>query len=91
MAKKTVIFPIALLLFSAYMIYAMITLQTELAQNKKILAEKQAQISELQVSNEELSELLNNGSQKELIERAAREKLGFVYANEEIYEDISGK
>ena len=91
MAKKTVIFPIALLLFSAYMIYAMIMLQTELAENKKILAEKQAQISELQVSNEELSELLNNGSQKELIERAAREKLGFVYANEEIYEDISGK
>ena len=91
MAKKTVIFPIALLLFSAYMIYAMITLQTELAQNKKILADKQAQISELQVPNEELSELLNNGSQKELIERAAREKLGFVYANEEIYEDISGK
>ena len=69
----------------------MIMLQTELAENKKILAEKQAQISELQVSNEELSELLNNGSQKELIERAAREKLGFVYANEEIYEDISGK
>ncbi|MBQ2391749.1 MAG: septum formation initiator family protein [Clostridia bacterium] len=91
MAKKTIIFPIALLLFSAYMIYAMIMLQTELAENKKILAEKQAQISELQVSNEELSELLNNGSQKELIERAAREKLGFVYANEEIYEDISGK
>lgn len=91
MAKKTIIFPIALLLFSAYMIYAMIMLQTELAGNKKILAEKQAQISELQVSNEELSELLNNGSQKELIERAAREKLGFVYANEEIYEDISGK
>ena len=91
MAKKTIIFPRALLLFSAYMIYAMIMLQTELAENKKILAEKQAQISELQVSNEELSELLNNGSQKELIERAAREKLGFVYANEEIYEDISGK
>ena len=91
MAKKTIIFPIALLLFSAYMIYAMIMLQTELAENKKILAEKQAQISELQVSNEELSELLNNGSQKELIERAAREKLGFVYANEEIYEDNSGK
>ena len=91
MAKKTVIFPIALLLFSAYMIYAMITLQTELAQNKKILAEKQAQISELQVSNEELSELLNNGSQMELIERGAREILGFVYAYEEIYEDISGK
>ena len=44
----------------------------------------------LKISNKELESLLENGSHDELVERAAREKLGFVYANEEIYEDIKG-
>ena len=68
----------------------MISLQSELVEQRKVLSQRQKQISELRVSNEELKSLLKNGSQKELVERAARDKLDFVYINEEIYEDIKG-
>lgn len=88
---KSVIFRIALLLVAVYTIYSMISLQTQLAQSKSILEQKQALIHEKQISNEQLQDLLENGSEQELIERAAREKLDYVYANEEVYEDLSGK
>ena len=68
----------------------MISLQSQLVSSRKVLAMKQDEISVLKVSNEELDALLKNGSHNELVERAAREKLGFVYANEEIYEDVKG-
>ena len=88
---KSVIFRIALLLVAVYTIYSMISLQTQLAQSKSVLEQKQALIHENQISNEQLQDLLENGSEQELIERAAREKLDYVYANEEVYEDLSGK
>ena len=66
-------------------------LETQLAQSKSVLEQKQALIHEKQISNEQLQDLLENGSEQELIERAAREKLDYVYANEEVYEDLSGK
>ena len=51
---------------------------------------KQSEITQLEISNKELANLLKNGAHEELIERAAREKLDFVYANEEIYQDVKG-
>lgn len=36
-------------------------------------------------------DLLKNGSREDIIEQAARERLGYVYPNEEIYTDISGE
>ena len=68
----------------------MISLQTELVAERKVLSQAQEKISSYKVSNKELQDLLKNGSQQELVEKAARDKLGFVYANEEIYEDIKG-
>lgn len=88
--SKRIIFKVSIMLFAFYLIYSMISLQTKLVAERKILNQKQETISSYQISNKELEELLENGSQKELVENAAREKLGFVYANEEIYEDIKG-
>lgn len=87
---KRVVFKVSIVLLSFYLVYSMISLQTQLIASRKILAQKQQEISEIKVSNDELESLLNNGSHEELVERAARDKLGFVYANEEIYEDIKG-
>jgi cell division protein FtsB len=39
---------------------------------------------------EEPKILLSSDSNKELIEKAARERLGFVYPNEQVLVDISG-
>ena len=50
---------------------------------EKIKAEKTAQI-------EYLSNLLESGNEKKIIEKAARERLGYVYADEQIFIDVSG-
>ena len=89
--KKSVFFRVALLLFAGYTIYSMIALQSELINSRKLLSEKQELIAQRQITNDELEYLLSSGSEKDLIERAARDKLDYVYANEEVYEDISGK
>lgn len=86
-----VILRLALLALSVYMVYSMISLQSQLASKKHELEENQRIISEQKMSIDEIKELLKNGSKDDLIERAARDKLDFVYKNEEIYEDISGK
>ena len=81
---------IALLAFAVYTIYSMISLQAVLAKNREILDNKNKEISQRQITNSELEHLLTK-SKDEIIERAAREKLDYVYQNEEVYEDIAGK
>ncbi|MGN0172887.1 MAG: septum formation initiator family protein [Acutalibacteraceae bacterium] len=88
--RKRIVFKVAILLLAFYLVYSMISLQTELVAERKVLSQAQEKISSYKVSNKELQDLLKNGSQQELVEKAARDKLGFVYANEEIYEDIKG-
>lgn len=88
---KNIILRVALLAFSVYMVYSMISLQAQLASKKRELEENQRVISQQNMSIDEIKELLKNGSKDDLIERAARDKLDFVFKNEEIYEDISGK
>lgn len=87
---KRIIFKFSILALALYLVFSMISLQSDLVEQRKVLKEKQKQISELRVSNDELKSLLKNGSQKELVERAAREKLDFVYSNEEVYLDRKG-
>ena len=60
-------------------------------------SESKAQLKELEMQKElketeieELKALLDTGSKEELIERAARERLGYVYSDEQIFIDISG-
>lgn len=86
-----IILRVALLALSIYMVYSMISLQAQLAAKKRELEQDKQIISEQKMSIEEIKQLLKNGSKDDLIERAARDKLDFVYKNEEIYEDISGK
>lgn len=81
---------LAVFALAAYTVFSMISLQAELSSARAKLNEKKQAIEQQSAENDELLELLENGSQKELIERAAREKLGYVYAGEEIYENISG-
>ena len=95
MAAKTkkrgsIILRVVLVLFSVWMIVylgSLIKSFTSL-QNELDLALNRR--DELALEIAEKSKLLENGDDTEFIERAAREKLGFVYANENVYIDISG-
>lgn len=90
-AKQSILLRIALLGFAVYLVYSMISLQSQLAQSKKQLEQEKNKIVQRYATVNELKELLENGSKDDLIEREARDKLDFVFKNEEVYEDISGK
>lgn len=88
--RGSVLLRIAAVAVAVYMIVSLCTLwqnlvneQNSLAQLQKIKAEKISQI-------ESLTALLESGNENEIIEKAARERLGYVYADEQVYIDISG-
>jgi cell division protein FtsB len=66
------------------------SLVSELAESRSTLAQVQAEIDETASRIEENKNLLENSTEDELIEKAARERLGFVYPNEQVFVDISG-
>lgn len=88
--KKSVIVRLIVLGVSVYMVATLVGLGNQLAENRAQLAEleKQRDFEKLQI--EELKTLLDSDSHSAIIEKAARERLGFVYSDEEIYIDISG-
>ena len=55
-----------------------------------MLTEKQDHLGYMINHIAELEDLLDGDSHTEIIEKAAREKLGYVYSDEIIYIDISG-
>ena len=60
----------------------------------RINAEKQELAASLQLLNlqiEDYNALLSEENEDALVEKAAREKLDYIYPGEEVYIDISGK
>ncbi len=88
--KKSVIVRFIVLGVSVYMIAMLVGLGNELAKAQAELAEYENQRDSLELTIKEYKALLESDSHDAIIEKAARERLGFVYSDEEIYIDISG-
>lgn len=88
---KSVALRLALLAFSVYMIVSLFDLQIQLTEKRNELSNKTAEYERIEQNIVELTDLLKNGTQSDFIERAARDRLGYVYADEQIFTDISGK
>lgn len=88
--RKSIILRAVLLAFSVYVIYLLGATQFELMslrrQEETLLAEKE----ELSKKVKEYNNLLKNGDEKDFVEKAARDKLGYVFPNEQVFVDISG-
>lgn len=89
--RKSIIFRILFLAFTVYIIISFTSLQVQLIGKKRELNSKTARYNELNLEIEEALHLLDSGNETELIEKAARERLGYYYPDEEVYIDISGK
>lgn len=89
--KKSILWRLLLIGISVYMIVTLTTLWSTLSETRATLDELKNQAALKQTKIDELEKLLDNGSHAELIERAARERLGYVYSDEQIFIDISGK
>ncbi len=88
--RRSIIVRLIVLGVAIYFVASLISLNNELTE---LQAEKDGLIKEvntLELGNEELRKLLDSGSYDEIIEKAARERLGWVYSDEEIFIDTSG-
>lgn len=88
--KVNMFFKIVVLVFVFYSIFSLAQLNIAMSNNRKEKSALQTQINDLQQNVDELNYLLQEGTKEDLIERAARQKLGYVYTDEQVYTDLSG-
>ncbi len=88
--RKSIFVRLLVIGVAVFMIATLIDLCDTLNEERVKLANLQKEYSSLQAEIEELTNILADDSQTALIEKAARERFGYVYANEEVYIDVSG-
>jgi cell division protein FtsB len=79
-----------MLAFFVYMLSTLVGLWSTFSESKAELENLKLQYQNEQESIEELKALLDDSSNKQIIEKAARERLGYVYSDEQVFIDISG-
>lgn len=87
--KGSVILRLAIFAVSVYMIVTLCGLWGELIDSQNRYKQLEAQRDSLNADIDNLVAVLE-GSQSEIIEKAARQRLGYVYAGEQVYIDNSG-
>ncbi len=89
--RKSIVLRILLLAFVVFSIVSLNDLLVELTSTEREKETKEAILAEKNLEIEELSPLLESGNERMLIEKAARERLGYYYPDEEVYVDLSGQ
>ena len=87
---RSVIVRLIVLAVAGYMLFTLIGLFGELNDSQQQLIELKAKLEAEELSIEQYKALLADGSHAKIIEKAARERLGYLYSYEEVYIDISG-
>lgn len=88
--NKSVLLRVLILGVCVYMIATLSGLWNTLNRSRKELETLKAEYAEEQNDIEELRAMLEDGSQSQIIEKAARERLGYIYPDEQVFIDISG-
>ncbi len=88
--QSSIILRVVLLLFAVWMIYYLGSLIKDYTTLQKEYDATLAKRDELALEVQQKANMLENGNDADFIERAAREKLGYVYPDEHKYIDISG-
>ena len=73
-----------------YLVFNLVVCQVNIGTKRQELAAVQNSLEEQQAANEELNRELASGD-KTIIERAARDDLGYARPNERVFVDVSGK
>ncbi len=88
--NKSIIFRLFCLGVCAYFVFTLSSLWKSLNESQAELATLKAKYEAELNDIEELKALLESDSNDQIIEKAARERLGYVYNDEQIFIDISG-
>ena len=87
--QRSIIVRLLVLGVCAYMAITLGNLWNNLNEANKELKKLQQQKEIITVEIEEYKSLLN-GDEKKIIEKAARERLGYHYPEEQVFKDVSG-
>lgn len=88
--EKSILLRVLVLCVSIYLVFSLSTLWGELDEGRQRLEDYRNQISETERKIDEYKELLSDGNEAKIIEKAARDRLGYVFADEQVYIDVSG-
>ncbi len=88
--QKSILLRILIIGVCAYMTITLGSLWNNLNQSKAELEELREQYAVLENDIEQSKALLENDSKAKIIEKAARERLGYIYSDEQVFIDISG-
>ncbi len=87
---KSIILRLLILCVCAYFTVTLASLWGDLNDKRNELSALNEQLAAQQNDVEELRSILNSDSNKQIIEKAARERLGYIYSNEQVFIDYSG-
>lgn len=88
--QKSIILRLLILCVCGYFTVTLGGLWSKLSKSREELLALQAEQAQMTQDIEEYKALLNSDSDKEIIEKAARERLGYIYSDEQVFIDISG-
>ena len=88
--QKSILLRLFILVVCGYFAVTLGSLWGKLNDSVDELEDLKAQLAEEETEVEELREVLNADSNIPLIEKAARERLGYIYSDEQVFVDISG-
>lgn len=82
---------IFVLAFAVYAAFTLVSLQLQIRNKEKEKAQLALLISDQQLSNDEIRDILECEDDTEYIAEIAREKLGYISPGERVFVDISSK
>ena len=88
--NKSILLRLMILGVFVNMIATLSGLWNTLNKSRKELDALKEQYAAEQNDIEELRAMLEDGSESKIIEKAARERLGYIYPDEQVFIDISG-
>ncbi len=88
--QKSIILRLIIIGVCAYMTLSLANLWSALSEAKQERDSLKEMYNQEVNDIEELRVMLDNESNDKIIEKAARERLGYIYADEQIFIDISG-
>lgn len=80
-----------LVLIGGYLVAGLVFNQVDIAAKQKELQDLETQLEQQRQQNDELERVLKSGSDTEIIERVARDKLGYAKPNERVFIDVTGQ
>lgn len=73
-----------------YLIVGIVVNQVSISSKEQALDSVRQRLAQQQAENEELSRVLEGGSEEEIVERVARDRLGYARPDERVFVDVNG-